>query len=171
VAGQKGISGSTSLGPTRTTSPLSQSLSQRTSANGAADRLTVLRMQVNEEMAEGALLYTLDIGFPVRRCAGCNRSGEFGQRVEVHVVGNCVYDIGEHCGERGRQYHARVPALGRHHSLVRGRDCYVRVRREVRGRPWWRSSVAWRPRGNSLGSSDALRITRSRSRGHDGLCM
>ena len=58
---------------------------------------TVLRMQLNKEVAKGPVCNALNVGFPVRRSAGEGRSRKLGQRMEVDVVGHCV----EHVGKQG----------------------------------------------------------------------
>ncbi|KAH8627200.1 hypothetical protein IG631_16968 [Alternaria alternata] len=58
---------------------------------------TVLRMQLNKEVAKGPVCNALSVGFPVRRSAGERRSRKLGQGMEVDVVGHCV----EHVGKQG----------------------------------------------------------------------
>jgi len=66
---------------------------------------TVLRMQLDQEVAKGPVCDALNIRFPVCRSAGERRSRKLGQRMEVDVVGHCVQHVGQQgCQSRGQQY-------------------------------------------------------------------
>ena len=101
----------TSLGPTRTTSPLPHNICQRTLVYRIPGHLTVLRMQLNKEMTEGSIRNALDIGLPVDCRAGYRRSWEPGQRVEVDVVGDGVHSIDNDSCERSGQQDRYGPIL------------------------------------------------------------
>ncbi len=69
------------------------------------DNLTVLRMQLDQEVTKGPVGDALDVRLPVSRSAGERRSRKLGQRVEVDVVGHCVQHVGNQgCETCGQQY-------------------------------------------------------------------
>lgn len=114
----------TSLGPTRTTSPLWHScLSAHTLVYRLLGNLTISRMELDKGMAERPIGDAFDISLPVNCRAGYQRSWELGQWVEVHVVDDGVHGVGNDSPEHSGQQDRHGPILVSLHRFVgRGKD-------------------------------------------------
>ena len=80
----------TSFGPTRTTSPEKVS---RSILPTQLPHLTVLRMQLDQDMTKRPIRNALDVRLPVSRESRYRRAWKLGQCMEVPIVDDGVYDV------------------------------------------------------------------------------